>query len=446
MTRRGITGRLRLWGALGASCTALTLACSGNQEDAPKLSKGVSDTIPDVPVPAADGPKLGAVSYITQVLDRPSKGGELLGELRAGSLVARAGEPYSKDGCEGGWYPVRPRGFVCATEAATVDLEHPTLIAMAQQPDREAALPYTYARIGQTAPIYARDPKNDHAVVEVGKIRGRSGLAIVGSWTATDPEGNQQRLGMMTDGRFVRAADLKKAEHTSFKGMDLTQAELPIAFVVKQGVRAWQVEKGDAEKQGKLEYHQTIPLTGKFRDVNGLRYWATSDDRFVRHRDVTVVRQRSSFPDFAQGETRWIDISIVMGTLVLYEGTKPVYATLVSVGRNRLDDSGDAVTRRGTFKVTAKYITATHLDPTKVEQYWDVYDTPWVLELDSGQRLHGAFWHSRFGIEHTGGDVHLTPEDAAHVFRWVTAEVPDGWNALKRWPDGVDPVQVVIHK
>ncbi|MGE0328383.1 MAG: L,D-transpeptidase [Polyangiaceae bacterium] len=434
--------------ALAVTCSALLFGCNGGGgEETPQLSKGSSDEIPNVPVPPADGPRLGAISFITKVMDRPSKDGQVIGHLHAGAMVPRAEEPYSKDGCEGGWYPIRPRGFVCAGEQATTELSHPTLIAMAQQPKLDDALPYAYARTTKTTPIYQRDPADDHAVQEVGKIRGRSGLAIVGSWSAKGPEGDQLRLGMMTDGRFVKAADLKKAEFSDFKGVELGNGtELPVAFVVKRGVRAWQVEKGDADKQGKLEYHQTIMLTGKYREVNGLRYWETSDNRFVRHRDVTVIRRRENFPEYAKADERWIDISIVTGSMVLYEGTKPVYTTLVSVGRNRLDEEGEAVTKRGDFKVTAKFVSATTLDPTKVAQYWDSYDTPWVIQLDSGQHLHGAYWHDRFGIEHTNGDVHLTPYDANHVFRWITAQIPDGWNSVLQWPKDEPPVHVVIRK
>ena len=166
----------------------------------------------------------------------------------------------------------------------------------------------------------------------------------------------------------------------------------------------------------------------------------------MRHRDVPVIRRRENFPEYAKADERWIDISIVTGSMVLYEGPKPVYTTLVSVGRNRLDEEGEAVTKRGDFKVTAKFVSATTLDPTKVAQYWDSYDTPWVIQLDSGQHLHGAYWHDRFGIEHTNGDVHLTPYDANHVFRWITAQIPDGWNSVLQWPKDEPPVHVVIRK
>ncbi|HWZ87195.1 MAG TPA: hypothetical protein VNW92_00045, partial [Polyangiaceae bacterium] len=107
------------------------VACGSHGAD-PSLSKAVDDqSVPQVPEPPESGPKLGAVANVTPVLERPVLGARELGYLHAGARVARAQEPYSRRGCGGGWYPVRPRGFVCATESATVDMAHPTLAAMA---------------------------------------------------------------------------------------------------------------------------------------------------------------------------------------------------------------------------------------------------------------------------------------------------------------------------
>jgi hypothetical protein len=60
------------------------------------------------------------------------------------------------------------------------------------------------------------------------------------------------RLAMMTDGHFVPAVDLEAAQPSRFEGVALgDKASLPIAFVVKRGVRAWSVNgKGSAGRSG----------------------------------------------------------------------------------------------------------------------------------------------------------------------------------------------------
>jgi hypothetical protein len=444
MARFGLRPLALLGLASAALAPATTVGCSA--EEGPALSKPASAEIPDVPVPPADGPKLGAVSEIVPVLERPASDATKLGYLRAGALVARADKPYSKQGCDGGWYPIRPRGFVCAGEQATVDLAHPTLAAMKTGPKLDQPLPYTYARVLKDTSLFERDPDKDDSVREVGKLRRRSVLAIVGSWKAKGPDGAEERLGLTTNGRFARARDLEPAEPSPFKGVELEgKSALPVAFVVKRGVRAWNVEKGDAEKLGQLGYHEILPLTGRFRTSGPLKYWAVTDGRYVRHRDVTVVRARNAWPDFAVGDQKWIDISVVTGVLVLYEGKKPVFTTLVSVGRDRLGDpKSTASTALGSFELISKQITASKLDPKAAAEYIEAYDVPWVMGLSSGQMLHAATWHDRFGIEHGPGNVQLSPADAARIWHWAEPAVPDGWHGAGQ--PGDKKTLVVVRK
>src|SRR5450432_3997866 len=255
-------------------------ACGAHHADVgPGLSKAVEDdTIPNVPEPAASGPKLGAVANVTPVLERPAPGARELGYLHAGARVARAQEPYSRRGCGGGWYPVRPRGFVGATESATVDMAHPTLAAMALTPSLDKPLPYAYARTRVETPIFERDPGHDDAVRDVGKLKRRAGMAVVGSWSARDPEGNVERLALLTNGRFVRASDLEAADPSAFKGVEIAKKDdLPLAFVVKRGVHSFKLDGEDSEKADALSYHDVIHLSGRFHSLGDVKYWATSD-------------------------------------------------------------------------------------------------------------------------------------------------------------------------
>lgn len=257
-----------------------------------------------------------------------------------------------------------------------------------------------------------------------------------------------QRLAMLTNGRFVKASDLEAATPSDFKGVELGRdSNLPLAFVVKRGVRAWKIKEGEADKLGELSYHQAITLTGKYREIDGLRYWATTDDKYVRHRDVTVIRRRNVWPDFATGQSKWIDVSVVTGTLTLYEGRTPLFVTLVSTGRDRLGDpKTTASTALGAFKITGKHLTAIGADPKVIGDGAQIYDAPWALELSSGQMLHGAYWHSRFGIENGPGHVQLSPADALRVFQWVGVEVPEGWHGVNQVPDDAESVSVLIRK
>jgi hypothetical protein len=403
-------------------------------------------------VPPENAPKLGVVAEVAFVREFTDVRAPNLGILRAGARVARSLEPVSHAGCSGGWYAVRPRGFVCVGSEATLDLNHPTLAAMALSPNADAKLPYTYARTRVETPIFERATGQDDAVHEVGKLHRRAAMAVVGSWKAKEPSGAESRLALLTDGHFVRAADLEAAKASDFAGVELGKAEdLPIAFVVKRGVRSFHLNGSDAEKGDLLEYHSELPLAGRFRSAGNVKYWqleghapgspgGSGDELWVRHQDVTVVQKRSTFPDFVKDDTRWLDISTSMGTLVAYEGKRAVFVTLLSVARElEASPSGDTQPVSdgprgiplGTFSITQKGLTLVgKAATTGFGEPFEVSDAPWALSLSSGQLLHGAYWHDRFGIEHGAGSIALSPSDAARLFRFAGPEVPVGWHAV----------------
>ena len=417
--------------------SALSYACTSSNSAETSLAKQDQAAPPQVgPIPK-DNPKLGAIADVAPVFEKPATNSQTLGYLHAGAKVARSKEPYSEEGCAGGWYPVRPRGFMCVGSAATLDMKHPTLTAMALAPELNQALPYTYARTTKATPVFGQLKERDDAVKQVGKLRQDAGLAVVGSWKAKDEEGTLQRLGLMPNGLFVRAADLEANKFSDFEGLELTKdAGLPVGFVVKRGVNYFKLDKNRPEKDSDLGYHERVELSGRFRTVDKLRYWATNDNRWVRHRDVTVIRRLHNFPDFATAGQKWIDVSIITGTLVLYEGKNPVFATLVSVGRDRLGDpKTTASTEQGVFEVVDKHVTDRGLDPKKSSASYEVYDVPWSLTLSSGAKLQAAYWHDRFGIEHTDGALQVSPRDAARIFGWSTPELPEGWHSVKAFGD-----------
>ncbi len=432
--------------SLGLLGFALGLTGCGSQHVDPGLSKAVEEEgIPNVPEPPATGPKLGAVANVTPVLERPASGAKQLGYLHAGARVARAVEPYSRRGCGGGWYPVRPRGFVCATESATVDMAHPTLAAMALAPHLDQPLPYAYARTRIETPVFERDPGHDDAVREVGKLKRRAGMAVVGSWSARDPEGTVQRLALLTSGRFVRASDLEAAEPSAFHGLEIAKKDdLPFAFVVKRGIHSFKLDGDDSQKAGALDYHEVVRLSGRFHSVGDVKYWATSDGHWVRHRDVLVVQARNAFPDFATGTQRWIDLSVVTGVLTLYEGKRPLFVTLASVNRDA--HSAEADKWLGTFEVTGKEVTLATRDASSFAESFEVFDAPWGLTVSSGIQVYGAYWHDRFGVDHGSGAIELSPADAARVYQWATPQIPEGWHGLAAPLGDAEKTRVVIRK
>jgi hypothetical protein len=126
--------------------------------NAPAGSIDRGPQIPDVPTPPANGPKLVATALTAVIYERPTADSRRVGYLRVGAAVARAGAPFSREGCPDGWYPVRPTGFVCVGNESSLDLQNPIARAFGKRPDLSKALPYPYAFVRAVAPNYLRVP------------------------------------------------------------------------------------------------------------------------------------------------------------------------------------------------------------------------------------------------------------------------------------------------
>jgi hypothetical protein len=505
MTTALLASRRRAALLLALCLAAPAAGCNGKGGGPLAKAEPSDDAFAQVPAPPENGPKLFALLGDTPVLERPRASAKRLGSLRVGATVARSVEPYGKAECPGGWYAVRPRGFVCAGLGASLD---PTVAArgLPALPALDRALPYRYARArSENVPLYGRAPSaaeqlatepdlkkvlgraddrdalgaaaNDVPLdargvptgppvllpggegivegkrtpaaffkfsadaappafapagesVKVGGLRKGSGVALVGS-LPLDAGSGARRFGVTSDGKLVPLDRVKPQLGSTWHGMDLEKIGLPVAFVHKAGVHAFSFVKGKATKnEDELERKSAIALTGKFRTVDGVRYEETRDGAFVRAQDLVMLIKRHKFPEFAKGQQKWLDVSVANQTLTAYEGTRPVYATLISTGRDQLKDPAvSASTARGTFKVLEKHVTRA-LDPREVQGAFDVADAPWVMEFEPGHALTGMYWGDGVGEAQTFHAVAMTPIDARRVWGWADPQLPDGWHSV----------------
>jgi lipoprotein-anchoring transpeptidase ErfK/SrfK len=172
-----------------------------------------------------------------------------------------------------------------------------------------------------------------------------------------------------------------------------------------------------------------IALTGKVRSFSGVRHVETKAGTWLRSNDLKVAPQPSKLPWFAKDRVRWIDISILSQTLVLYEGSRPVYTTLISSGRDGLGDPSKTLsTPTGTFRIYQKHVTTT-MDSDAADSEFELRDVPWVMYFKGGYALHAAYWHDDFGRLRSHGCVNLSPIDARYIFNWTTPDTPPNWHA-----------------
>ena len=203
-------------------------------------------------------------------------------------------------------------------------------------------------------------------------------------------------------------------------------------------------EKVKVVSSAELPRRSAVGLTGTRTVVSGVTYAESVAGYWVRVGDLTLAHPQTP-PDLAPGE-KWIDVDITRQALVAYEGTSPVFATLISTGRrNAQDKEHDFPTPQGNFHIREKHVTTTMDGDVASDGPYSIEDVPWVMYFEGSYALHGAFWHDQFGHMRSHGCVNMAPDDARTLFAWSEPHLPDAWHGVMA-TDEHPGTRLVIHE
>lgn len=246
---------------------------------------------------------------------------------------------------------------------------------------------------------------------------------------------------------------------SSFRGIALDQeTTLPLAFVSeKPRPRYVRTDDGSVRPSGESwDRLSWLRLTGATVEWEGKKYLETiGSNRVIYQKDAAVVRgapttpwgeptslraeQRSPTAFFpasrrppppVSSRQTWIEISIHGGWLLAYEGTRPVFATLIAGGKGQTTLVGgepfvESATPDGVFSILGKYLTSTmavtdivHFDVTFAQPFHGTY------------ALHASYSHDQWGQKVSMGCVNLSPMDAFWLFHWTEPTLPEGWHGM----------------
>jgi len=259
---------------------------------------------------------------------------------------------------------------------------------------------------------------------KAGEFSRHNGISFVDSMLF---EG--RRFNVSVDLRVMPADRFRPIRGSELHGFRIPEeAKLPFAIVKTNKARRVHEEGGRLVSGATLPWRSVVAITGKQRVQKGRTYEEIEGGSYVAADDVSRVDRMKKMPGWANEGEKWIDVNVTRQTLVAYEGTRPVYATLVSTGEAGLDDPATTkATKRGIFRIHTKYITAT-MDSRTVGEEFELRDVPYVQYFTEGYALHAAYWHDVFGQPKSHGCINLAPEDARRLFFWTAPQVPPGWH------------------
>ena len=441
----------------------------------------------ETPKTESSGPTSPAITAVVgyeKILQKPDSKAALIGLFRAGQSIPLLDPKALTRGpggstlapCKGGWYSVKPRGFVCLGAASTLDASDPRAVAAREVlPNASESLPF-HVGIAIGSPEYMRIPTRDEQHKNekdldayLKKIPGPDATGTID----TRPAGNgpskafsqyiesakpallgeddafagrkvawarefdaEGRTWLVTpDLGLIPKDKVRVATGSTLHGVDLRKdaaMQLPLGFSWIGDVAKLRKtsDKDFVETGESYPRHSFIGVEPELvRGPKGM-YWHTRDGFYVRNDQLTVMKQRTDRPKGVGKSDSWIEVRITWGTLVAYEGDTPVFATAISPGQDGITQRSQGHTsKQGLYTIGWKLYSA-NMSGVEKKAPWAVDEVPFVGYYKDSFGLHGAWWHDDFGRPKSHGCINMAPADAQWMWRWFRPEMPEGWYAV----------------
>ncbi|MFT3928058.1 MAG: L,D-transpeptidase [Myxococcales bacterium] len=465
--------------ALAAGCSKAegANAAEGTPEQTGQV--GAANLGPD---PYQDFPLYGRVSGTAiTVRKEAAPEGIALGWLRRGEIIRLKPSTLKSATCKSGWHEIHPKGFVCAGEGIDVSPGAPQVAEEDRsEANRNAPMPYQYYLVKDAkVPEYHQLPSRDQQ---------RAAAAYSDMWQKLELEGNAQKLKKFLEGSlpgqptkhavirrflergfyvastgtlvrsqrtfarsvrgsYIKAQQLEPKSGPSFHGVELKDGKtLPAVWAVRGATP--QVPKTRADGSVNWVDAPDAKPFERLSVVSNWKGWARVDGKLMHElSDGTylydwylAVAEKMARPKEVGPKEPWVHVDVGEQTLVLYVGDEPIYATLISSGLV------EHATPLGSFRIHKKYVSDSMADigADVADNRYSIDDVPWTQYFDGARALHGAFWHSQFGIKRSHGCVNLAPADAFYIFQHTWPVVAPGWHGVSTQKTGYTGSLVVI--
>ncbi|MEM9491179.1 MAG: hypothetical protein AAGC55_18670, partial [Myxococcota bacterium] len=299
----------------------------------------VSDAAPE-PEPEPEPPFSSEVRSLElkrsiAVRIEPSEHSELYGTIAAGTRVAWKQVVENED-CSKRWVEIAPFGWVCEVYLRTSD-RAPRGVEVPRLKDEEI-VPGVYGKvIGEEPVVYKLD---GDALLEDRTLSGSVMVRRYGDLMVEELE--YWRIAKKK-GEYLARTDIREYRPSTWTGTRLgddTGLSLPVGFPlsrknVSHSVPVYSAAQG-GRYVGKVKGRTAVPVLDIARDEAGAALaYQVGDGRWVRASEMRLAEVTEP-PPLTGPLERWLDIDLDQQVLVAYEGTLPVYTTLVATGSENL--------------------------------------------------------------------------------------------------------------
>lgn len=274
-------------------------------------------------------------------------------------------------------------------------------------------LRYHYAQVVEpNAPVYGHP---------ADALEGRPPLRSLGSgFVFVSQEGiadyRDQSFVQINPGEYVRSDDLSPVHPSRFHGTSIAEPPSEAFGWVIEGIQVRKAPGAEAEADDAwLPRYASIRIYAA-QPAGEWVWYQVGPNQWIEQRAVALIA--TTPPANVAGA--WIAVDIFEQTLVAYQDSRPVFATLISSGI-----AADS-TPPGVYHIYAKlnYGRMSGAYRRDRSDYYYLEDVPDIMYFDGDRGLHGAYWHDGFGFKRSHGCVNLAPADARWLFQWAPAGTP----------------------
>ena len=297
----------------------------------------------------------------------------------------------------------------------------PAIIEAYPEPNVEPLYPQdnmlydrVYRRVNNSLQMF--DNPNGSIVQDMGK--GFNFVTLAG---VSQPEWEQ-----VTTDRWMRTTDLSEEVTISrFGGVFFPENPLPyqMAWTLRH-LRASSTPGADENPDNEFMYRYTRVNLYTSVEVDGKLWYQIGVNKWVHQFDVARPLPVER-PEGINTE-KWVSVDLYEQSVIAYEGTQPVFATLISSGL------AEWPTNEGLFNVYFRRERTLMSGAEGLPDFYYLEEVPWTMFFDDDIALHGTYWHDGFGYRRSHGCVNMSITDSNWLYRW-SSDVRDFNN-----PDSVD--------
>ena len=272
-------------------------------------------------------------------------------------------------------------------------------------------IPFAYAIVSNEAvPLYANI---ENAIAgNAGNTLGKSQIKYVSLYNKTETE--KGRFYQIATYEWLSSEHIRKVGIPSFQGY-LFKSNPTVTFGWAMDTVTSRSSPGPRTPEtGRIYYKYSILHVYDTQVIEDIEWVMIGVDEWIEGRYIAQVIPNYTKPEGVSGD-RWIEINLGEQVLLVYEGGRLIFVTLISSG------SHPFYTQPGVFQVYKMLVNdrmSGSFEADKADYYY-LEDVPYILYYDQLRAIHGAYWNNYLGHRGSHGCVNMSVADAHWIYDWA---------------------------